>query len=100
MRAGAFSRRCDCRRREQKFDQRCISGNQTARRTERAHRICERSARVRQRGCEFRKAENESDVKDGDDQRGDQEADGAGCAPAIIPAEIFARNDEPDGKSP
>src|SRR6187401_1852051 len=92
--------RGNCRRREQEFDQRGVTRDQAADRTEGAQRVRKRPAGMRYRRRQFGEAEDERHVQHRDDQRGEQKPDGARSAPAIVPAEVFARDHEPYRQTP
>ena len=46
---------------------------------------------------QLRETEGKSNVHQRHQQRSDQKADGAGGAPAVVPAKVFAGNDQANG---
>nr|WP_290937586.1 hypothetical protein [Haliscomenobacter sp.] len=52
------------------------------------------------RSGQFCEAENKGEVEDRDNDCGNQKSDRACCTPAVVPAEVFAGNDQADGNSP
>ncbi|MCY1408622.1 hypothetical protein D9M71_239460 [compost metagenome] len=80
----------DGRRGEDKLDQGGDAGDQPALFAEGATAVGEGAARVGNGGGQFGEAEDETGVHGGHQQGGNQEAEGAGRAPAVAPAEVFA----------
>ncbi|MCY1354055.1 hypothetical protein D9M69_404130 [compost metagenome] len=90
----------DGRRGEDELDQGGDPGNQPALLAEGAAAVGEGAAGMGNGGGQFGEAEDEAGVHGCHQQRGDQEAEGAGGAPAIAPAEVLTGYHQAHGDAP
>ncbi|MCY1437467.1 hypothetical protein D9M71_536300 [compost metagenome] len=90
----------DGRRGEDELDERGHPGDHRAVLAEGTQAVGERPAGVGD-GCgQFGVAEDEAGIHHRHQQRGDEEAEGAGGGPAVTPAEVFAGYHQAHGEPP